>query len=132
MSRSAQIPDPVPERAFAARLPDSERFGGSLSDVAKTFVEDVREELERDTWAGEGGIVNVGSSKETVISDLVQVIFDVTGHHPEVDAKPAPPGSVARRAPDVSKLTALGFTPEIELADGIRGCWEALAKGSPA
>lgn len=107
------------------------------NDQTRSFlhVEDAGRALMhvlRAAEAGEGGIVNVGSSKETVISDLVQVIFDVTGHHPEVDAKPAPPGSVARRAPDVSKLTALGFTPEIELADGIRGCWEALAKGSPA
>jgi len=74
---------------------------------------------------GEGGVTNVGCATETRIEDLARLIFDVTGHHPEVEALPAPPGSVRRRVPDVSRLAALGFEPEVELADGLRDCWNA-------
>lgn len=73
-----------------------------------------------------GGIWNVGSERETVIADLAQTVFDVTGHHPRVDARPAPPGSVARRVPDVSKLAGLGFRPRVDLEHGLRACWDAL------
>ncbi len=76
---------------------------------------------------GGGGITNVGASEETRIGDLAQLVFDVTGHRPRVEVRPAPAGSVVRRLPDVKKLAALGFRPGIALRDGVRGCWERLA-----
>ena len=75
--------------------------------------------------AGNGGIYNIGCGTETVIGDLARLIFEVTGHHPALDERSAPPGSVRRRVPDISKLAALGFRPEVSLEDGLRGCWEA-------
>jgi len=74
---------------------------------------------------GSGGIIHVGSSEETRIGDLAKLVFEVTGHRPRLDSRPAPPGSVARRVPDVGKLRALGFRPRIDLREGVRGCWEA-------
>ena len=76
--------------------------------------------------AGDSGITNVGSSEETRIGDLARLVFEITGHRPRVDAQPAPPGSVARRVPDVRRLAAMGFRPRIGLADGVRECWAAL------
>jgi len=73
------------------------------------------------------GVWNVGSGVETRIGDLAQLAFDVTGHHPRVRPEPAPPGSVARRVPDVTRLAALGFRPEVELEVGLRSCWAALS-----
>lgn len=75
-----------------------------------------------------GGIWNVGSERETVIADLARAVFEVTGHRPRVDARPAPPGSVARRVPDVTKLAGLGFRPRVQLEQGLRACWEAPAR----
>jgi nucleoside-diphosphate-sugar epimerase len=75
--------------------------------------------------AGNGGIYNVGCGTETVIGELARLIFEVTGHHPALDEQSAPPGSVRRRVPDISKLAALGFRPEVSLEDGLRGCWDA-------
>jgi len=78
---------------------------------------------------GGGGITNVGSKEETRIGDLAELVFDVTGHRPRLDTRPAPPGSVARRVPDVKKLEALGFRPSIALRDGVRACWARLVDG---
>jgi len=75
---------------------------------------------------GKGGLYNIGSDRETGIADLAQVVFDVTGFHPKLDARPAPPGSVRRRVPDTSKLRALGFAPQRELREGIAECWQRL------
>ncbi len=75
---------------------------------------------------GQGGITNVGSGEETRIGDLARLVFEVTGHRPRLDPRPAPPGSVARRVPDVGKLSALGFRPRITLAEGVHACWAAL------
>lgn len=72
---------------------------------------------------GAKGLFNIGSPHEKRIDELARTIFDVTDFHPRIDARPAPPGSVARRAPDISKLAKLGFAPRVELADGIRACW---------
>lgn len=76
-----------------------------------------------DGRMAEGGLINIGSSVETVISELAQIVFDVTGFQPRIDAQPAPPGSVQRRVPDTRKLRSLGFAPSTLLRDGIAACW---------
>jgi UDP-glucose 4-epimerase/UDP-glucuronate decarboxylase len=74
---------------------------------------------------GATGIYNIGAPLETKIAELAQVIFDVTGFHPRIDAKPASAGSVGRRVPDIAKLARLGFAPRTSLHDGVRACWLA-------
>ena len=87
--------------------------------------------FERPAWyhrrfflaaGGEGGIYNVGSSKEMVILDLAKLIFELTDFHPAVEALPAPPGSVRRRLPDVAKIKKFGFCETVSLEQGIRRC----------
>ena len=67
-----------------------------------------------------GGVYNVGCTEETVIRDLAELVFDAVGYRPRVEEHPASPGSVARRVPDVARLTALGFAPDVGLAEGIQ------------
>ena len=100
------------------------------SDQTRSFlyVEDAAQALERVLGAGlagNGGVYNIGSSRETVIGDLTRAIFEVAGYNAPIDEQPAPEGSVRRRVPDVSKLEALGFEPQTSLEDGLRKCWEA-------
>lgn len=72
------------------------------------------------------GVWNIGAARETPIAELARLVFDVTDHHPRIESLPAPAGSVTRRVPDVAKLAALGFQPEVELEQGLRRCWDAL------
>jgi nucleoside-diphosphate-sugar epimerase len=72
---------------------------------------------------GRDSVFNIGSAQETLIADLAQLVFDITGHHPQVEQKPALAGSVARRVPDIGRLAALGFEQSIPLEAGIRSCW---------
>jgi len=74
------------------------------------------------TDAASGRLVHIGNDREvTVISDLAKLVLGVVGHSPELDARPATAGSVARRCPDLSRLRALtGYEPRIPLEDGLR------------
>lgn len=70
--------------------------------------------------------VNVGSENEIKIATIGEMLLDVAGIDAEIELFDSPPGSVPRRAPDVSKLKALtGFSEQVELADGLRRTWEA-------
>lgn len=81
--------------------------------------------VEEATKWGDSGVYNIGAARETRISELAEVVFGVTGFRPKIDAKPAPAGSVGRRAPKVDRIAALGFQPTTGLEDGIRACWRA-------
>ncbi len=109
---------------FPVYGPEQTRSFLYVSDAARAVLQAV------DSAAADprrGGIWNVGSGLETRIQDLARLVFEITGHRPRVAPRPAPPGSVARRVPDVRKLEALGFRPEVRLEAGLRECWRALS-----
>ena len=73
------------------------------------------------TDAAVGGIVHIGNDAETKIADLGELILRLVDFHPTLEGQTAPPGSVARRCPDLAKLRALtGYEPTVSLEDGLR------------
>jgi UDP-glucose 4-epimerase/UDP-glucuronate decarboxylase len=84
----------------------------ALRLVAKTARSDSR-----------GGIFNIGSADEVRIADLARLVLETSGHRASIEPRPAPPGSVSRRVPDVSRLARLGFRPAVPLEAGVRACW---------
>lgn len=97
---------------FPIHGPDQTRSFLHVSDAARA--------LRTILAARAEGVYNVGCTEETVIRDLAELVFDAVDFRPRVAELPPAPGSVARRVPDVTKLTQLGFAPEVALTEGIR------------
>jgi UDP-glucose 4-epimerase/UDP-glucuronate decarboxylase len=68
-----------------------------------------------------GQIVNIGNdTEETPIGELLALILRTARFRPRVEERPAPPGSVGRRCPDIGRLRALtGFAPKVSLEAGV-------------
>lgn len=72
-----------------------------------------------------GRTVHIGrSDSEIKIKDLAKELFSITGFNPKVKLEKAPEGSAARRCPDVSTLSRLGFRPTTPLKEGLRRTYE--------
>jgi len=65
------------------------------------------------------GIYHVGTAEEVTISDVARRIAAHAGREIEFVSRPAPAGGTARRCPDIGKLAALGYAPQVPLAKGL-------------
>ncbi|MFI6646856.1 GDP-L-fucose synthase [Streptomyces sp. NPDC050529] len=63
--------------------------------------------------------VNVGSGEDLTIRELAATVADVTSYQGGVDWDTAKPDGTPRKLLDVSRLSSLGFKPQISLRDGI-------------
>jgi len=88
------------------------------------YVDDAVEAVLRLMASPEaaGQIVHIGDDTEqTNITDLAKLVLRVAGVSPTIQTAPAPPGSVARRCPDLTKLRRLtGYEPMVPLEEGVR------------
>ncbi len=87
------------------------------------FVDDATDAMVRlmRSPGAHGEIVHIGNDTETNIGDLAKLVLRTTGVDPALRPEPAPPGSVARRCPDIAKLRALtGYEPTVPLDEGVR------------
>ncbi|MBT8227738.1 MAG: NAD-dependent epimerase/dehydratase family protein [Dactylosporangium sp.] len=115
----------IPEMSLrAARGEDPFRVWGFDQYRAFCYVDDAVEAMIRlmATPSAAGQIVHIGNdAQETNIGDLVKLVLRVAGTSPALEILAAPPGSVARRCPDLSKLRALtGYEPAVSLEEGVR------------
>jgi UDP-glucuronate decarboxylase len=119
----------IPEMALrAVRGEDPFRVWGADQYRAFCYVDDAVEAMVRlmDTPAAAGQIVHIGNdAAETNIADLAKLVVRVAGVDPDLAFAPAPPGSVARRCPDLAKLRGLtGYEPSVDLEEGVRRTFE--------
>ncbi|MEE1747641.1 MULTISPECIES: GDP-L-fucose synthase family protein [unclassified Streptomyces] len=63
--------------------------------------------------------VNIGCGTDLTIRELASTVREVTGFRGTVEWDTGKPDGTPRKLLDVSRLTALGFTPRIPLRDGI-------------
>jgi len=63
--------------------------------------------------------INVGSGSDLTIHDLAKLVSEVVGYSGEVICDTTRPDGTPRKLMDSSRLTALGWTPRIELRQGI-------------
>ena len=68
-----------------------------------------------------GMVINVGSGKETSISDLIKAVLDVTGSNAEVIYNSTTSGGVSRLCADLTLAKEkLNYRSSIDLNDGLR------------
>ena len=68
--------------------------------------------------------INVGVGTDVSIRELAATIADVVGFRGRITFDPTKPDGTPRKLLDVSRLAALGFSPSIGLADGIRSTYD--------
>jgi GDP-L-fucose synthase len=77
--------------------------------------------------------VNVGFGEDVTILELARMVMDVVGLDGEVHCDSSKPDGTPRKLMDAGKLRNLGWTPKIELRDGIAGAYaDFLALGGNA
>lgn len=71
------------------------------------------------------GTYNAGSGESVALSELVELLAEVSGREPELERLPARPIDVPATRLDSSKLSSkTGWKPEVDLSGGIAQCWE--------
>ncbi|MCY3622917.1 MAG: GDP-L-fucose synthase [Gammaproteobacteria bacterium] len=68
--------------------------------------------------------VNIGTGRDLTIAALAESIRNVTGFEGRLVFDTTKPDGVARKLLDISKLTALGWRPKIELSSGLSGVYQ--------
>ena len=67
--------------------------------------------------------VNVGSGVDVTILELMQMVCDVVGFHGEIVRDESKPDGTPRKLMAADRLRAMGWTPRIDLIDGIRSTY---------
>lgn len=68
--------------------------------------------------------INVGTGEDISISELAEIVRDVIYPDAELVFDPSKPDGAPRKLLDVSKLQNLGWTPRIDLVEGIQKTYE--------
>jgi GDP-L-fucose synthase len=75
--------------------------------------------------------VNVGPGADVTIRELAELVAGIVGYRGRLVFDPSKPDGALRKLLDVSRLAALGFRPEVGLADGIRSTYQWYRQHPP-
>jgi GDP-L-fucose synthase len=105
--------------------PSAEIWGSGTPMREFLHVDDLAEAclFLMDRYDGEQH-VNVGTGTDVTIRRLAEMVRDVVYPEAELTFDTTKPDGTPRKVLDVSKIKALGWSPTIELADGIRSTYE--------
>jgi UDP-glucose 4-epimerase len=80
----------------------------------------------------DGVVFNVASGSAVSIRGLAEIVTAAAGAAPAVRFSGAVrPGDALKWAADISRLTALGFVPSLDLCEGVRRVVEWYDSGTP-
>lgn len=106
------MPDPIPFDIFGNG--DETRSFCFIDDFIRGFM------LVRDKGEHRG-IYNIGTDDENTIRSLANMMADIAGRRITIrEANKFREGDVPRRKPDISKLRALGYEPQVDLYNGLK------------
>lgn len=100
---------------------DFEIQGSGEETRAFAYVDDaVRGVLTMYEQGGDREIYHIGNDEEVSVRRLAELTGETLGVELNIRSGPAPEGAAPRRCPDISKMRALGYQPEIDLREGLR------------
>ncbi len=70
------------------------------------------------------GLINIGTGEDISIRALAETIQRITGYTGTLQFDRSKPDGTPRKLLDISKLRALGFTPQITLQEGLQSTYE--------
>jgi GDP-L-fucose synthase len=82
--------------------------------------------------AGGSGVYNFATGRPVTIRHLIETMAEVTGFEGEVIWDSSKPEGQGARSYDVSRLYGLGWTPEVDLRDGLRRSFEWYSMNAAA
>ena len=77
------------------------------------------------------GIYHIGTDREVSMRELALLVARTCNRDIHIVPGALQPGSTPRRCPDVGRLKAFGFEPEISLEDGVRRTTEWYLSNAP-
>jgi UDP-glucose 4-epimerase len=108
---------------FGAKLLSGEAptiFGDGRQTRDYVYVDDVAAAFLSALDAGSGLLINVGSGRETSVTDLFMILAALTGFNGKPTYAPLPAGEVMRISLDVRRAEAvLGWSPQVALYEGL-------------
>jgi nucleoside-diphosphate-sugar epimerase len=94
--------------------------GTGVETRAFVYIDDLVDGVLRVVADGEHlGIYHVGTDVEVAIAELARGIARVLGRQVSLEHGPLQPGGTPRRCPDITKLRALGYRPQVSLDEGL-------------
>ncbi len=76
--------------------------------------------------------INIGSGKEISILDLAKLIAQIVDYRGSIQTDPSKPDGTPRKVMDVSKINGLGWTPKVDLEEGLKRAYQAYLQSEYA
>ncbi len=107
-------------RAKLARAPEVEIWGSGRPRREFLHVDDLADALVflLERYSGESH-VNIGWGKDVSIAELSRLVADTVGYAGRLAYNTAMPDGMPQKLLDTAKLQAFGWTPRIELREGL-------------
>ena len=76
--------------------------------------------------------INVGTGTDVTITELAELVAKAVGYSGDIIWDTSKPDGTPRKLLDISKLKALGWSPQVDLADGITDTYEWFRENQQA
>jgi UDP-glucuronate 4-epimerase len=109
-------------------------YGDGAQSRDFTYVDDaVSAAVAAMERAPAGAVYNVGGGSEATMRETIELVERVGDAQLELDRQPTAAGDARRTSADTARIrSALGWTPQTTLEDGLRAQWEWLLRSQTA
>ncbi len=95
-------------------------YGEGQQTRSFCYVSDMVEGIYRLFMQGDAEPTNIGNPHEFTVRQLAELVLQLTGSSSAIERRPLPTDDPKVRQPDITRArTMLGWSPQVELTDGI-------------